>query len=85
MKDNKNVKNFGEFNENLNISDVSDSTLQQVMDEFFSNYDKYITIDVSDPRVVIKKLIKHLQEKNLLKGEWDYNIPENNKKGNLGY
>ena len=25
MKDNKNVKSFGEFNENLNISDVSRS------------------------------------------------------------
>ena len=25
MKDNKHIKNFGEFNENLNISDVSDS------------------------------------------------------------
>jgi hypothetical protein len=25
MKDNKNVKSFGQFNENLNISDVSDS------------------------------------------------------------
>ena len=27
MKDNKNVKSFGQFNENLNISDVSDSSL----------------------------------------------------------
>ena len=30
MKDNKNVKSFGQFNENLNISDVSDSKIQKV-------------------------------------------------------
>jgi hypothetical protein len=28
MKDNKNVKSFGQFNENLNISDVRSSLLQ---------------------------------------------------------
>lgn len=44
MKDVKNVKSCGEFNENLNISDVSDSDLR-----FKSEDDKNIIYDsISD-------------------------------------
>ena len=47
MKDNKNVKSFGQFNENLNISDVSFSKSEIVnlldkSDEIKSKLDKHI-------------------------------------------
>ena len=35
MKDNKHVESFGKFNENLNISDVSDSNLKSLIEEYF--------------------------------------------------
>jgi hypothetical protein len=40
MKDNKNVKSFGQFNENLNISDVRSSSFDDVLKEE-NNFKKY--------------------------------------------
>ena len=31
MKNNKHIENFGQFNENLNISDVSDSKISELI------------------------------------------------------
>lgn len=40
MKDNKNVKSFGQFNENLNISDVSFSDLKNYCKYLIDEYEK---------------------------------------------
>jgi hypothetical protein len=40
MEDKNNIQNFGEFKENLNISDVSDSLIQQLK-IYQSNINKF--------------------------------------------
>jgi hypothetical protein len=54
MKSSNNVKSFGEFNENLNISDVSDSKIIEI--ESFYDFDKtYLTIEKeSEEKVRLK-------------------------------
>ena len=54
MKKTNNVKSFGEFNENLNISDVSESKTIEI--ESFYDFDKtYLTIEKeSEEKVRLK-------------------------------
>jgi hypothetical protein len=71
MKDNKNVKSFGEFNENLNISDVSDSiTLQEVMNDFYDEYETSY-IDANTHGVIVKLIEELKRNELLLGGDWD--------------
>lgn len=53
MKDNKNIQSFGKFNENLNISDVSESnsTKDKVVEMYISDFDMDEYIDY---RLVVK-------------------------------
>ncbi len=54
MKDNKHIQSFNEHQENLNISDVSDSRLHEskseknIVDKFF----KIFGLDISDDGIV---------------------------------
>jgi predicted nuclease of restriction endonuclease-like (RecB) superfamily len=64
MMKNKNIQNFGEFNENLNISDVSDSDLFQA---------EYNGEKIKIKREFLKQgeereLLKHLKKFNLGSG-----------------
>jgi len=54
MKNNKHVESFGKFNENLNISDVSDSKIIEI--ESFYDFDNtYLTIEKeSEDKVRLK-------------------------------
>jgi hypothetical protein len=54
MKDNKNVKSFGEFNENLNISDVSDSKINEDRDYKYNEL-------LNELRNVCKRFQVHLE------------------------
>ena len=61
MKDKKHIKSFGEFNENLNISDVSDSDL------FSAEY--------RDEKIKIKgKFLKQGEERKLLQKLKKFNL-----------
>jgi phage terminase small subunit len=67
MKDLKHIKKFNETTENLNTSDV---TLQEIMNDFYDEYESsYIDINTHG---VIVKLIKELKDNGLLiGGDWD--------------
>jgi hypothetical protein len=48
MKNNKHVESFEKFNENLNISDVMNSYIMQISNDFQEVADKYDLIQVAD-------------------------------------
>lgn len=71
MKNNKHVESFGQFNENLNISDVSDSNLtmrQLIIDRINKIYTKSsgpkLNLNVSDKELIslFENLLKRLYQ-----------------------
>jgi hypothetical protein len=48
MKDNKHIQSFGLFKENLNISDVMNSYIKQISNDFTKVADKYDLVKVDD-------------------------------------
>ncbi len=48
MKDNKQIQSFRDFKENLNISDVMNSYIKQISNDFTKVADKYDLVKVDD-------------------------------------
>jgi len=48
MKDKRHIQSFGQFNENLNISDVMNSYIKQISNDFTKVADKYDLLKVDD-------------------------------------
>jgi hypothetical protein len=72
MKDNKYIKSFGEFNENLNISDVRSSKINENLSE--SSKDDLINLKselefVNEYEIEIYEVVEIIDK--LLKMSWD--------------
>jgi hypothetical protein len=61
MKDLKHVKSFNEATENLNISDVSDSNLKSLIDQYFEEnlIGKFSDNDGEFVKEIIRDFIKN--------------------------
>ena len=68
MKDLKHIKGFNESEENLDIDDSV--TLQEVMDEFYEEYESSY-IDGNTHGVIVKLIEELKKNKLLLGGEWE--------------
>ncbi len=68
MKDLKHIKGFNESEENLDIDDSV--TLQEVMDEFYEEYESSY-IDANTHGVIVKLIEELKKNKLLLGGEWE--------------
>jgi hypothetical protein len=75
MKDLKHIKRFNESEENLNISDVSDSDLERISKEIFEEHEGYPPVSYTDMKSV--ELIQLGLEKGLSLGYYvKYNLGE---------
>ena len=52
MKNKKHIKSFNEASENLNISDVSDSDLEQLAKDVFEDNEGYPAVSYTDMKSV---------------------------------
>jgi hypothetical protein len=61
MKDNKHIQNFGLFKENLNISDVSDSNLKSLIQQYFDEnlIGKFSDDDGEFVKEIIRDFVKN--------------------------